>query len=425
MPDKKKLFVALPSYGSMPAQFAQCLLKLIADQPCSLVVKFIVGDSLVSRARNTLTAEFLQSDCTHLLFLDTDLIFDSDQIIRLVEHDEDIVGGFYPKKADGKLEWVCNAHLDFPPPDARGLQSLRYLGTGFMLVARAVFNVMISAGVAPRYIADGSGREEHDFWTVGVHEGVDGSRRYLSEDWYFCQRCLDLGYKVFGDTKVVARHIGTAVYPLKSQQDDLLVERPCVLPHCPESHKSHVATVFEGEYWIRLDPPPRTVLDIGACVGAFTAWAHLQWPDAEIAAYEPHPGNAELFLRNIPLLGSSGVVFNEAAIRDFYGTADLAEGPNNCGEASFHRETSKPITVICYAAHGLASAEFVKIDTEGCEIEIVKAIDLSETRAIALEYHSATDRDVLRDLLISYGFEEYGIPPLQSVGVLKFIKRPE
>ena len=67
----------------------------------------------------------------------------------------------------------------------------------------------------------------------------------------------------------------------------------------------------------------------------------------------------------------------------------------------------------------------MKIDTEGCEIEIVKAIDLSETRAIALEYHSATDRDVLRDLLISYGFEEYGIPPLQSVGVLKFIKRPE
>lgn len=211
-----KLFVALPCYGDMPAQFAQCVTRLALAPPVSLQLRFGIGDSLVSRVRNTLTADFLASDATHLLFIDSDLVFSGDHIARLVSHGEPIVGGFYPKKKDGKLEWVCNSKLDFPPPDKRGLQELRYIGTGFLMVEREVFYKMIEHSPDMRYDADGSGRAEHDFWRVGVHQAEDGARRYLSEDWYFCQRALDLGISIFMDTRVVLKHIGQITYPLEN-----------------------------------------------------------------------------------------------------------------------------------------------------------------------------------------------------------------
>lgn len=247
-PPKPNIFIAIPTYGGTPIEFAQCLMKLQADPPCDYSMIFMPGDSLVSRARNSLTSEFLKSDCTHLLFIDSDLIFSSGQINRLIDHDEDLVAGFYPKKKEGAVEWVCNALVNAPLPC--GLQEVRYMGTGFMLVKRVVFERMIAAfGREMGYISDSTKHAEFDFWSVGGHASPDDGnfaynpellaevmafglneadakhvlrKRYLSEDWFFCQRWLDLGGKIYGDTRVILRHIGMATYPLKSQMSDLM-----------------------------------------------------------------------------------------------------------------------------------------------------------------------------------------------------------
>lgn len=215
---KPHVFVAVPVYGWEPVQFRQCMMKLQANPPCDIQIADLVGDSLVARARNTLSKQFLESDCTHLLFLDSDLIFSPEHIARLVSHDVDCVSGFYPKKQEGELQWVCNAKLDTLTPREDGLQEVRYMGTGFMLIKRHVFERMIAAyGRQIAYHPDSApDKTEWDFWSVGPYE-KDGFTRYLSEDWYFCQRWLDLGGKVYGDTKVIAKHIGHAVYPLQSQ----------------------------------------------------------------------------------------------------------------------------------------------------------------------------------------------------------------
>lgn len=219
---KTSLFVAIPSYGGLNPLFTQALMRFVHDPGMSIAVKFNCGDSLVSRSRNVLTAQFLASDCTHMLFIDSDLIFSAEHVQRLLAHQVDVVGGFYPKKQDGDLAWVCNALPDLPAPDPiTGLISLRYIGTGFLLVARGVFEHMAQeCDIA--YTPDGRGGVEWDFWPVGVHRFPDGSRRYLSEDWFFCQRWLDLGGKVCGDTRVVLKHCGHAIYPLQSQQSALL-----------------------------------------------------------------------------------------------------------------------------------------------------------------------------------------------------------
>jgi len=219
LPTEKKLFVAVPTYGgSSVSDFWKCLLRLQARPPCNLQVRILDGDSLVSRARNTLTAEFLNSDCTHLLFLDSDLIFSSEHISRIMEHDAPVVAGFYPKKQDGHLAWVCNGKRGEKPND-HGLQEVRYMGTGFLRIAREVFLAMIERwGDQISYHPDHApAQTEYDLWPVGVYQYPDGHRRYLSEDWYFCQRWLDLGGKVYGDCRIVLKHVGRATYPLKHQ----------------------------------------------------------------------------------------------------------------------------------------------------------------------------------------------------------------
>jgi hypothetical protein len=182
------------------------------------------GDSLVTRARNVLTADFLASDCTHLLFIDADLVFTPSDVARISSHDADVVGGFYPLKRQGPVQWCGNGRPDVsggePSP---GLQEVRFIGTGFMCIARRVFERMLEAdGEAIRYTSDDPGhRIEHDFWRVGVRPTSDPRPRYLSEDWYFCQRWLDLGGQVYADRQVVLHHLGAATFPLDSQWEAL------------------------------------------------------------------------------------------------------------------------------------------------------------------------------------------------------------
>lgn len=212
-----RLCVGLPVYGGYHPNFVPGLLDLVRRPPCHLQIAPLVGDSLVSRARNRIAAAFLRSDCTHLLFLDTDLIFSPDHIARLIGHKIPFVIGLYPKKQE-KLAWVCNTRADFPPRDPEtGLQRILYGGTGCMLIAREVFEAIIEKFPDLAYQADDGEPDQplYDFFKVGVHpDPVAGRRRYLSEDWFFCQLAEEAGFPLFADTHVVLKHCGDAIYPL-------------------------------------------------------------------------------------------------------------------------------------------------------------------------------------------------------------------
>jgi len=243
----QKLFLALPVYNSLDTFFAQSLLKLLNDPPCNMQMRMNPGDSLVSRSRNSLTNEFLESDCSDLLFVDTDLIFSTEHVARILKHEADIVGGFYPKKQEGDLAWVCNSCFEPQAIRPDGLQRVRYMGTGFLRVSRRVFERMaLECGERLRFNPDHSpGQTQYDFWTVGVYEYPDGARRHLSEDWYFCQRALDLGFEVWGDTKIVLKHVGQAVYPLRSQTPQL-VGPPPFTPGADNASRGHNAQATAG-----------------------------------------------------------------------------------------------------------------------------------------------------------------------------------
>jgi FkbM family methyltransferase len=215
------VYLSLPVYGGVDPWFHQSLMELVRtkDRPYGLTIRHHVGDSLVSRARNRLVAQFLKSEATHLLFIDTDLIFSPEHVARIVSHGEPIVAGLYPKK-QRTLGWVCNLLDPSPEADERGLQPVKYAGTGFLCIAREVFEDLIEAYPEIRYDpdeGDGEVGSLWDFFKVGVWECPEtGYRRYLSEDWWFCQLARDQGWEVLMDTQIICKHVGQFIYPFDS-----------------------------------------------------------------------------------------------------------------------------------------------------------------------------------------------------------------
>jgi hypothetical protein len=179
----------------------------------------------------------MESDCTHMLFIDSDLTFSADQVIRIMGHDADVVGGLYCKKQDGAdAELVINTSVPYEeinsgPMD--GLMTVRYVGTGFLRVTKAVIQQMIDKWPEIAYKEDPDHKKTAwDIWHSGVYDyqangySNDWPRRYLSEDWWFCQRCQDLGIKVWVDRRICLKHTGSIAFPLKHQEEKLMQHKP-------------------------------------------------------------------------------------------------------------------------------------------------------------------------------------------------------
>lgn len=207
--------------------FVQSMMALVLQPPVMLRFGWSTDPS-VERARNVLTANFLASDCTHILFIDADIGFTPADVKRITSHSEPVVGGIYPLKTmDPEVKWCGNGCLRTATGEAvvarnDGLQEVGCIGTGFMCIAREAFEKILEKDAqAIRYIQDWPPfREEFAFWRQEVRmvPAPEGAKpRFLTEDWNFCYRFRELGGKVFCDQHVILRHAGRAEWPLPLQ----------------------------------------------------------------------------------------------------------------------------------------------------------------------------------------------------------------
>ncbi len=405
MTPKPKVYLPLldNGQGSCRVEFLASFTKSFSGQHVHIDR---VSDSHPGRGRNRAAAHFLATDCAYLLFIDSDIIFNRAHIDTLMENSDAIVGGIYCLKQE-EVKPCLQTLPGGGPIAVGGVAEVRRIGTGFLRIAREVFERLKSPAI--EYV--NHGRREWDFFRSGV---VDGE--WLSEDWYFCDDARKAGFNVMCDTRVQVGHEGTIVYPLKLTPDRLTV--------CPPELKMFMEQIWKGEYAVPLDAPPKSALDIGGNVGAFSVWFKELYPDCEIEAFEPHPDNAAMFRVNTRQF--KGVTVHQCAVRGKGAPAfDVLKEGTNGGEHSFYMAGLGGIQVPCLQASALASREFVKLDCEGCEWEILRDLDLSETRGIALEYHSDEAREAIRQLLAQRGFEEKRhTPNAVGRGLLTFTRRP-
>src|SRR5215469_3814958 len=205
-----KLFVAIVDngLGFITTNFFLSYLNSFQGRGDTFVQAF--SDSLIPRARNKAAARFLQTDRDYLLFIDTDIVFTKDHIDCLMESNEPVLAGLYCKKERDIAP--CYNLLDDKMLPVGGLVEIKRAGTGFIRIHRIVLERMKENPHVPHWttapLYHNHGQPEWDFFPTGVKD-----HEYLSEDWYFCDRARELGFKVMLDTRIQTRHQGVCFYP--------------------------------------------------------------------------------------------------------------------------------------------------------------------------------------------------------------------
>jgi hypothetical protein len=283
---KKKLMLATPMYGGacagMYAKSVADLSALCTQYGISLQLYFLFNESLITRARNYCCDEFMRSEATHLMFIDSDIGFNPQDVLALMalsseDSQYDIIGGPYPKKciswekikhavdkgvADkdpGVLENFVGDYV-FNPKGGQQTIALNEpvevleIGTGFMMMRKNSFNKFKEAfpqySYKPDHVRtahfDGS-REIMQYFQAEVdkydprkdYEALvrkivagetvtrdeaeaavnmankkiaESSNRYLSEDYWFCQKAQNIGLRTWLCPWMKLMHVGSYIF---------------------------------------------------------------------------------------------------------------------------------------------------------------------------------------------------------------------
>jgi hypothetical protein len=232
---KKKIFVATPMYGGnchgMYCKSTAELAKLGQHYGIDIKFFYLFNESLITRARNYCADEFMRGDYTHLMFIDSDIGFDPNDVLTLAammdENDPNgkkIMCGPYPKKtiawekiklavekgyADENPSRLENFVGDYVFNPASGQTQVRIDepvkvlegGTGFMMITKDAFTKFDEAYPDYKYRPDHVRTKNFDGSrkiTMYFQALIDEqSERYLSEDYMFCQWMSKVGVDVW------------------------------------------------------------------------------------------------------------------------------------------------------------------------------------------------------------------------------------
>lgn len=245
---KYSLFVGVPMYGGacmgIHARSSIDLGILCARYGIKVFFYNLYNESLIQRARNYIVDEFIRSDFTHLMFIDADIGFNANDVLVLLglqvsdPEKYDVVTAPYPKKtiAWEKVYKAAHTELVKKPGDlahfisdfvfnpVKGTTTFKLTepvevseaGTGFMLIPRSTFDKYKEA--FPQYLYkpdhtrsanfDGS-REIMAYFDCVIDPET---KRYLSEDYFFCQNVRKIGGHIYMCPWMNLNHVGSYIF---------------------------------------------------------------------------------------------------------------------------------------------------------------------------------------------------------------------
>ena len=234
------IFVATPVHSECSIHYTQALLELqkVAFQK-KIKIKFqLMKSSLVTQGRNLCVAGFLESDFTHMLFIDSDIYVQAESILKMIERDKDVISIPYPLKTmmwDKAMDRINDNQIKnikdlktalntYPMRVAddndikvnKGVMEVTHSPTGCMLIKRNVIDKLIKAypdkGIVQKTVINGEYVDKPHMWNFFdcIHDPE--TKTYLGEDFSFCKLWKDIGgkcYAYIGDTIV---HVGEHQY---------------------------------------------------------------------------------------------------------------------------------------------------------------------------------------------------------------------
>lgn len=228
-----KLFIPLICYNhTMNTEYSMSVMNLVMylkDNGIVATIYPITFDSLISRARNAAAAFFMEDkQSTHLLFIDSDIEFKPEDVLKLINAEKEVVcAGYAQKWLDEEtikkaiLNKVDNVfdigtkgsvHLENPIYKVEDLMKCEYVTTGFLLIKKSAFEKIIEEYPDNYYINDVDAYSSiktkfYDFFPIGINKET---RRYESEDYGFSRLYKNISYenKLWCHTNIVLKHHG-------------------------------------------------------------------------------------------------------------------------------------------------------------------------------------------------------------------------
>jgi len=216
-----RVHICMPCYGGMLTEstfmsyikWANTCRQLGIDW----TMETMTNESLISRARNTLTAKFLHNkESTHLMFIDADIGWEPWHLLVMLNAQKDVIGGLYPMKSL-PVKWCVNGFDGAQVSEDGTLQEVSKTGTGFMLIKRDVFEKLNAHPATKPFLNDIGLPVELNPYMKTYFDTAVRENRYYSEDWTFCENWRDIGGQVWVDKRVLLRHTGTYVFDYQTQ----------------------------------------------------------------------------------------------------------------------------------------------------------------------------------------------------------------
>lgn len=234
------IFLSVPILGKPELKMIYSMYRAILSCPQHRVrVYFNENDSLISRVRNVHISTFLDEfpECDYFMSFDSDIEIvnchpNNNIFTKLIEHDKDFVGGLYAVKKPGPKRCSSLTYDGSLPDFDSGLTELPWLSSGCWCIKRSVVEKMVEAYPELDYDGDdnAAGKKVHGLYIPMLYDLQEGDfpgaelpfKKYLSEDWSFCQRWKELGGKIYADSSIVLRHIGKIDYNLYNVEVNMM-----------------------------------------------------------------------------------------------------------------------------------------------------------------------------------------------------------
>lgn len=219
---QQHVVLGMPMYGGILHErtFLSLLpfLMTAAQLGMQVSINTLTQSSIIAKARCVITADFLgHPGTTHLMWIDSDMVFDPDHVFRLLLHDKDMIGGLSTTKsfppsynADVLPEAVGKNNQGWNTKN--GLIPLAHIGTGFLLIKRNVIDKMVEAYPETKFNDHLSTPERNAFMYALWDNGINKHGNYVGEDYMFSDRWRAIGGDIWADPAITVDHIGAFTF---------------------------------------------------------------------------------------------------------------------------------------------------------------------------------------------------------------------
>jgi FkbM family methyltransferase len=370
----KKILVAIPTARNIEAETFKSIYDLEVPDGYRVDFQYFYGYN-IDQVRN-LIADWVVRGYDYLFSVDSDIAFPPDTLKRLLAHNVDMVSGLYIQRKPGQHTLEVYEHNG-----QGGVSNIPYgkiKGRGLVEIASSGFGCVLVRGEVMRAIP---------YPHFKYHSAID-HRNTISEDVDFCKKALAQGFKIWADTDIQCRHIGSSEFLVDNNIP--AVETPVVniQDRLRELGNQRLLPKTHIDYLLQLKLSgytPKVVYDIGSCVMHWTNESLRIWPDAHYVLFEAMP--------------SVEFLYQERGIRDYHigvlasesgRTVEFWQNDYHPGGNSYYKEnvainpgvpeyfmrkyTTKTLAEVV-AQRQFPLPDLVKMDVQGAEMDIVRGAE--------------------------------------------------